>query len=127
MGRGRQSANNVAALQNGAERGKALDALGAALLRSASSFLVADEFGEPGDDLAQGGVQSAGGLGDVGLKLGSLVWVVDHPWAVAALGVPGGLVVGVRLALLVAVLDVDVNGLAVLSSACVPHPSARSF
>src|SRR6185295_6969699 len=79
---------------------------------------VADEFEEACNDLAQGGVKGAQGLGDggdVGLELGALVGVVDHAQegavGVAALGVPGGLVVRIHLALAVAVLDVAVDGL----------------
>ena len=112
-------AGDAAALLHGAEGGEAFDALGAALL-DAFDFvdLVADEFEEAGHDLAQGGVEGGQGFGDggdVGLELGALVGVVDHAQegavGVAALGVPGGLVVGVHLALAVAVLDVGVDGL----------------
>src|SRR6185369_6150357 len=73
---------------------------------------------EAGHDLAQGGVdggQCFGDCGDGGLELGALVGVVDHAQegavGVAALGVPGGRVVGVQLALAVAVLGVAVDGL----------------
>ena len=112
-------AGDAAALLHGAEGGEAFDALGAALL-DAFDFvdLVADEFEEAGHDLAQGGVEGGQGFGDggdVGLELGALVGVVDHAQegavGVAALGVPGGLVVGVHLALAVAVLGVAVDGL----------------
>ena len=112
-------AGDAAALLHGAEGGEPLDALGAALL-DAFDFvdLVADEFEEAGHDLAQRGVEAGEGFGDggdVGLEFGALVGVVDHAQegavAVAALGVPGGLVVGVHLALAVAVLDVGVDGL----------------
>ena len=56
-----------------------------------------------------------GDRGDVGLELGALVGVVDHAQegavGVAALGVPGGLVIGVHLALAVAVFGVGIDGL----------------
>jgi hypothetical protein len=102
-----------------AEGGEAFDALGAALLDAFDLVdLVADEFEEAGHDLAQRGVecgQGFGDRGDIGLELCTLVGVVDHAQegavGVAALGVPGGLVVGVHLALAVAVLDVAVDGL----------------
>jgi len=107
-----------------AEGGEAFDALGAALL-DAFDFvdLVADEFEEAGHDLAQGGVEGGqGDGGDVGLELGALVGVVDHAQegavGVAALGVPGGLVVRIHLALAVAVLDVGVDRLVEGGGAC---------
>jgi hypothetical protein len=99
-----------------AEGGEAFDALGAALL-DAFDFvdLVVDEVEEAGHHLAEGGVEGGQGVGDGGLELGALVGVVDHAQegavGVAALGVPGGLVVGVQLALAVAVLGVAVDGL----------------
>ncbi len=77
--------------------------------------LVADEFEEAGHDLAQRGVEGGQRVGDVGREFGALVGVVDHAQegavGVAAPGVPGGLVVGVHLALAVAVLGVGVDGL----------------
>src|SRR6185503_10489141 len=72
---------------------------------------------EAGHDFAQGGVEGGqrfGDGGDVSFEFGALVGVVDHAqegaMRVAALGVPGGLVVGIHLALAVAVLDVAVDG-----------------
>ncbi len=110
---------HAAALLEGAERGEPLDPLGAALLNPLDLVdLVADQLEEAGHHLAQRRIeqrQRIGDRGDVGLELGALVGVVDHPQegavAVAALGVPCRLVVGVHLALPVAVLDVGVDRL----------------
>ena len=112
-------ARDPAALLQRAERGEPLDALRAALLDAFDLVdLLADQFEEPGHHLAQRRVQGGqriGDRGDVGLELGALVRVVDHPQeravAVAALRIPGGLVVGIHLALPVAVLDVAVDRL----------------
>src|SRR3954469_12959811 len=86
-------------------------------MRSTSSIWWPTSSKKPAITFAQGGVEGGQGLGDggdVGLELGALVGVVDHAQegavGVAALGVPGGLVVGIHLALAVAVLGVGVDG-----------------
>jgi hypothetical protein len=110
-------AGDAAALLHGAEGGEAFDALGAAVDAFDLVDLVADELEEAGHDLAQGGVEGGQGVGDggdVGLELRALVGVVDHAQegavGIAALRVPGGLVVAVHLALAVAVLGAAVDG-----------------
>jgi len=113
-----------------ADGGEAFDALGAALL-DAFDFvdLVVDEVEEAGHHLAEGGVEGGQGVGDGGLELGALVGVVDHAQegavGVAALGVPGGLVVGVHLALAVAVLGVGVDGLVEGGGGLLDHGAVR--
>src|SRR3954469_25252460 len=86
-------------------------------MRSTSSIWWPTSSKKPAITFAQGGVEGGQGVGDggdVGLELGALVGVVDHAQeravGVAALGVPGGLVTLVHLALAVAVGGVGVDG-----------------
>ena len=114
-----QLTGHPAALLQGPERGEPLDPLGAALLDAFHLVdLLADELEEARHHLAQRrvkGGQRVGDGGDVGLELGPLVGIVDHPHecavAVAALGIPRGLVIGVHLTLPVAVFQVAVDRL----------------
>jgi hypothetical protein len=94
-------------------------------MRSTSSIWWPTSSKKPAMTLRRGGVQRGQGLGDggdVGLELGALVGVVDHAQegavGVAALGVPGGLVVGVHLALAVAVLALVSMGSSRAAVAC---------
>ena len=110
-------AGHAPALLERAEGGESLDPLCAALLDAFHLVdLLADQLEESGHHPAQRRVQGGkrlGDRGDVGLEFRPLVGIVDHPqegaMGVAALRVPGNLVVGVHLALPVAVFDIGVD------------------